>query len=131
MYCWGGSHGYACLKPKTHPEFGSVLNLLYKQVRGRLGCEIATLAQCDHLFDMWAHGFRFRDRGLDPLFHNQRSHQIPQQRSAVRSIPSKLPASYFVTHSKNLKSFEFQVSSFGWLRELDQAMRARNSKPET
>src|SRR5579864_1847786 len=230
MYCWGGSHGYACLKPKTHPKFGCVFNLPYKQVLGRLGCElqasrkrnlleargskleahlllllflflsgfrsrlrlclrlglfhrflgfgnplgagfgalftllikdlfaaqklderlfrsiallpcsahdaqipaiaiaktrcdgveqldhgfvrhqvrrgeapsreIATLAQCDHLFDMWAHGFRFRDRGLDPLFHNQRSHQIPQQRSPVRSVPSKFPASYFVTHDK-------------------------------
>src|ERR1700746_3210358 len=40
MYCWGGSSGYACLKPKTHPEFGCVLNLLYKQVLGRLGCEL-------------------------------------------------------------------------------------------
>src|SRR5437879_5581844 len=98
--------------------------------------EIATLAQCDHLFDMWAHGFRLRDRGLDPLFHNQRSHQVPQQRPAVRSISSKFPASYFVTHSKNLKKFrvsgfKFRVISRAGSGHVRSKLETRNLKPHS
>jgi len=43
------------------------------------GGEISALAQRDHLFDLWAHGFRFGHRGLDSFFENERSDQIPQE----------------------------------------------------
>ena len=37
-------------------------------------------------------------RGLDALFENERSDQVPQQRAAVRGVTSQFPSCYFVTH---------------------------------
>jgi hypothetical protein len=62
------------------------------------GSKISALAEGDHLLDLGTHGFGFRDRGLDSLFDDERSHQIPQQRAAVRSVTSQFPSGYFVTH---------------------------------
>src|SRR5437764_2974840 len=70
------------------------------QVGGGLppGGEISALAERDHLFDGWAQRLGFRNRGFDALFHDERSHHVPQQRAAVRCGTSEFVSSNFVTH---------------------------------
>jgi hypothetical protein len=60
--------------------------------------EISALAEGDHFLDLWAHGFGLGDSGLDPLFKDERSNQVPQQGAAVRGVTSQFPSCYFVTH---------------------------------
>jgi hypothetical protein len=43
----------------------------------------------------------FRNGGLDPLGVNERIHQVPQQRLAVRGLPSKLPVVDSMAHRKS------------------------------
>jgi hypothetical protein len=43
----------------------------------------------------------FRNGGLDPLCVNERIHQVPQQRLAMRGFPSKLPVVDTMAHKKS------------------------------
>src|SRR5579863_7666725 len=62
------------------------------------GGKVSALAEGNHFLDLWAHGFGFGDGGLDSLFEDERSDQIPQQGATVRGVTSQFPSCYFVTH---------------------------------
>src|SRR5262249_3018195 len=92
------------------------------------GMEVSTLAQSDHLLDLWAQRFGLGHSRFNPLFQNERRGHVPQQRTAVAGGTSEFEACYLVTH-KNL-SFEFLVSGFEFLVVMFPAS-TRNWKHET
>src|SRR5580704_10214948 len=73
--------------------------------------QIAALAQRDHLLDQRTQGLGLGHSGLDSLFDDERSHQVPQQGAAVAGVTSQFPSCYFVTHRESFIS-KFPGSGF-------------------
>src|SRR6185437_95175 len=72
------------------------------------GGHVAPLAQRDHLFHMLPHGLGFGGCRLNPLFHNERCHQVAQQRAPVACISSEFLYCSTMTHDvKSLAIFPF------------------------
>jgi len=52
------------------------------------GSNITALAEGNHLLDVRTHGLGFRDRGLNTLFKNERTHQVAQQCATMARVTS-------------------------------------------
>src|SRR5215469_6726517 len=67
-------------------QFGN--GIACHQIRRSLtaGRKITTLAQGNHLFYLWAHGFGFGQSGLDSLLHNEGRYQVAQQGAAMGGV---------------------------------------------
>src|SRR5437660_296097 len=72
--------------------------------------EVASLAERNHLLDDGLRGLRLRNGRFDPLLHDHRRDQVPQQRAPVRGVPSEFVACYFVTHGEP----QWSVASSQW-----------------
>src|SRR6266851_259787 len=72
------------------------------EIRSRLAArrKISALAQGDHLLDNRLQRLGFGNRSFNPLFDDERSGHIPQQRAPMRCSPSEFESSYSVAHGK-------------------------------